>query len=111
MEKHFICRTSSSDEIISPIRCRKPTTNLRSLKRRNRKNWYERNFENRCRNLKIFFVVFEAMMGEVYTTCGKVEYLIDSAEQVLKDDPRPSSLLMTHKKATVYYAPYGVIGK
>ena len=50
-------------------------------------------------------------MGEVYTTCGKVDYLISSSESILSPETRPSGLMMAHKTAQVYYEPFGIIGK
>jgi len=54
--------------------------------------------------------IFEGMMGEVMTSCGKLLWIADNGENILKSEKRPSGFLMVHKKARLDYIPYGTIG-
>jgi hypothetical protein len=44
-------------------------------------------------------VVFEGIAGEVLTTCSKLLWIVDSGEDVLKSQYRPSGIMMPHKVA------------
>lgn len=54
--------------------------------------------------------VFEAEMGEVFTTCEKIRYLVNYGEDALRPNNRRVPLLLAVKKAWVEYHPMGVIG-
>lgn len=54
-------------------------------------------------------VVLDAALGELLTTCAKLEYLIDHGEAALKPESRKSSNLMFYKSSKVYYDPLGVV--
>lgn len=55
------------------------------------------------------FPVLDAALGEILTTCAKLEYLIDHGEDALKPESRKSSNLMFYKSSKVYYEPLGVV--
>jgi acyl-CoA reductase-like NAD-dependent aldehyde dehydrogenase len=53
--------------------------------------------------------VLDAALGEILTTCAKLEYLIDHGEDALKPESRKSANLMFYKSSKVYYEPLGVV--
>jgi acyl-CoA reductase-like NAD-dependent aldehyde dehydrogenase len=53
--------------------------------------------------------VIDAALGEILTTCAKLEYLIDYGEEALKPESRRSSNMMFYKSSKVYYEPLGVV--
>jgi acyl-CoA reductase-like NAD-dependent aldehyde dehydrogenase len=54
-------------------------------------------------------LVIDAALGEILTTCAKLEYLIDHGEAALKPEKRRSSNMMFYKSSKVYYEPLGVV--
>lgn len=50
------------------------------------------------------------MFGEVMTSAGKLDWVINSGEEVLSPEARPGSFTTIHKRAVVEYSPLGVIG-
>ena len=55
------------------------------------------------------FLVIDAALGEILTTCSKLEWLINSGEGALKPEKRGSNLMMFYKKSEVHYEPLGVV--
>ncbi|KAG8798360.1 Meiotic Sister-Chromatid recombination aldehyde dehydrogenase [Serendipita sp. 398] len=53
--------------------------------------------------------MLDAALGEILTTCAKLEYLIDHGEAALKPESRKSAPLMFYKSSKVYYEPLGVV--
>ncbi|EAL67581.1 aldehyde dehydrogenase [Dictyostelium discoideum AX4] len=53
---------------------------------------------------------FEAMFGEILTSCEKLRYLIQNGEKALKTEDRIVPMLMGTKSARLEYHPLGVIG-
>ncbi|KIM25862.1 hypothetical protein M408DRAFT_17106 [Serendipita vermifera MAFF 305830] len=53
--------------------------------------------------------MIDAALGEILTTCAKLEYLIDHGGEALKPESRRSSNLMFYKSSKVYYEPLGVV--
>ncbi|KAM9953324.1 hypothetical protein ACTFIR_008389 [Dictyostelium discoideum] len=53
---------------------------------------------------------FEAMFGEILTSCEKLRYLIQNGEKALKTEDRIVPMLMGSKSARLEYHPLGVIG-
>ncbi len=50
------------------------------------------------------------MFGEVMTSAGKLDWVINNGEQVLRAETRPGTFTTLHKRALLEYAPLGVIG-
>jgi acyl-CoA reductase-like NAD-dependent aldehyde dehydrogenase len=55
------------------------------------------------------FIVIDANLGEVITTCAKLRWTIDNGETVLADDYRSPGLMMMYKNSKVVYQPLGVV--
>ena len=53
--------------------------------------------------------VVDALLGEVLTTCEKIQTIVNYGELWLQPQYRPVSWLMMHKTAMVEYVPLGVI--
>ncbi|CCM03749.1 uncharacterized protein FIBRA_05895 [Fibroporia radiculosa] len=53
--------------------------------------------------------MLDAALGEVLTTCAKMDWLINHGERYLRPESRRSSLLMFYKKSYVCYEPLGVV--
>ena len=53
--------------------------------------------------------MIDAALGEIMTTCAKMEWLIDRGELALKPETRSTSWMLLYKKAKVYYEPLGVV--
>ncbi|KIM55169.1 hypothetical protein SCLCIDRAFT_1221313 [Scleroderma citrinum Foug A] len=53
--------------------------------------------------------LLDAALGEILTTCSKLEWLINHGERSLRTETRYSNLLMSHKKSQVVYEPKGVV--
>lgn len=51
-----------------------------------------------------------ASFGEILPSCEKIQWVIDSGEEVLEPESRAAARLMLHKKAWVEYHPVGVLG-
>lgn len=53
--------------------------------------------------------VIDAALGEILTTCSKMEWLLQHGEAALVPSKRSTPLLLIHKSAKVYYEPLGVV--
>jgi len=53
--------------------------------------------------------VLDAALGEILTTCSKMEWLIDNGEEVLRPERRKSNLMLSYKIGEVHYEPLGVV--
>ena len=53
--------------------------------------------------------VIDASLGEILTTCSKMEWLINHGEQVLRPETRSNPLMLSYKKCQVRYEPLGVV--
>lgn len=51
----------------------------------------------------------DAALGEILTTCSKLEWLINHGERALRTETRYSNLMMSYKKSQVIYEPKGVV--
>ncbi|KAK4130105.1 ALDH-like protein [Trichocladium antarcticum] len=51
----------------------------------------------------------DAQLGEILVTTEKLTWTINHGEKALRPDRRPTNLLMTYKRNTVYYEPLGVV--
>jgi acyl-CoA reductase-like NAD-dependent aldehyde dehydrogenase len=56
-----------------------------------------------------FSVVIDAALGEILTTCSKMDWLIKHGERVLRPDSRYPNMMLLYKKSQVYYEPLGVV--
>ena len=56
-----------------------------------------------------FTSVIDAALGEILTTCSKMEWLINHGEKAIRPETRPSNLMMFYKKSQVIYEPLGVV--
>ena len=56
-----------------------------------------------------FLLVIDAALGEILTTCSKMEWIIKHGEKALRPETRRSNLMMFYKKSQVYYEPLGVV--
>nr|KYP40479.1 Aldehyde dehydrogenase 22A1 [Cajanus cajan] len=52
----------------------------------------------------------DASLGEIMTTCEKINWLLSEGEKWLKPEYRSSGRAMLHKRARVEFHPLGVIG-
>ncbi|KAI1392067.1 ALDH-like protein [Hypoxylon trugodes] len=53
--------------------------------------------------------MIDAQLGEILVTAEKLEWTIKHGEKALRPSRRPTNLLMSYKKNTVYYEPLGVV--
>jgi acyl-CoA reductase-like NAD-dependent aldehyde dehydrogenase len=53
--------------------------------------------------------VIDAALGEILTTCSKMEWLIKHGEKALRPEKRRTNLLLFYKHAKVHYDPLGVV--
>ncbi|KAG2041409.1 Aldehyde/histidinol dehydrogenase [Suillus americanus] len=51
----------------------------------------------------------DAALGEILSTCSKLEWLINHGERALRTETRYSNLMMSYKKSQVIYEPKGVV--
>lgn len=51
----------------------------------------------------------DAALGEILTTCSKLEWLINHGERALRTETRYSNLMLSYKKSQVVYEPKGVV--
>lgn len=51
----------------------------------------------------------DAQLGEILVTTEKLTWTINHGEKALRPDRRPTNLLMSYKRNTVYYEPLGVV--
>ena len=54
-------------------------------------------------------LVIDAALGEILTTCSKMEWLINHGEEALRTETRSSNFMMFYKKSQVIYEPLGVV--
>lgn len=52
----------------------------------------------------------DAQFGEILSSLGKLDWVINDGEEALKPEYRPTNFTSMHKKARVEYHPLGVIG-
>ena len=55
------------------------------------------------------FSVIDASLGEILTTCSKLEWLMNHGESALRPEGRRSNLMMSYKRAEMHYEPLGVV--
>ncbi|KAF8340576.1 Aldehyde/histidinol dehydrogenase [Cantharellus anzutake] len=53
--------------------------------------------------------MIDASLGEILTTCSKLEWLINYGEIALRPERRRGNLILSHKTSTVHYEPLGVV--
>ncbi|KAI0931527.1 hypothetical protein AcV5_005005 [Taiwanofungus camphoratus] len=53
--------------------------------------------------------LLDAALGEILTTCSKMDWLINHGERVLRPESRRNNLLMFYKKSQVHFEPLGVV--
>jgi Aldehyde dehydrogenase family len=53
--------------------------------------------------------VVDASLGEILTTCSKLEWLMNHGEAALRPEGRRSNLMMSYKSAEMHYEPLGVV--
>ncbi|KAK5626849.1 hypothetical protein RRF57_002564 [Xylaria bambusicola] len=51
----------------------------------------------------------DAQLGEIMVTAEKLQWTIKHGEKGLRPSKRPTNLLLSYKKGTVYYEPLGVV--
>jgi acyl-CoA reductase-like NAD-dependent aldehyde dehydrogenase len=56
-----------------------------------------------------WLIVIDAALGEVLTTCSKMEWIMKHGEKYLKPEKRLTNALLCYKSSTVYYEPLGVV--
>ena len=55
------------------------------------------------------YIVIDAALGEVLTTCSKMDWLLRHGEKYLRPETRSSPLLLGYKKSEMHYEPLGVV--
>ncbi|KAI0033980.1 Aldedh-domain-containing protein [Vararia minispora EC-137] len=79
---------------------------IRSLKR-----WLVENQETcarvACRDTGKTLV--DAALGEIITTCSKMDFLLEHGERYLRPETRSNPWLLFYKKSQVWYEPLGVV--
>ncbi|PFH52468.1 hypothetical protein AMATHDRAFT_139975 [Amanita thiersii Skay4041] len=53
--------------------------------------------------------LIDAALGEILTTCSKMEWLINYGERWLRPEDRSTNLMLSYKKCQVHYEPLGVV--
>lgn len=53
--------------------------------------------------------MIDAALGEIMTTCAKMEWLLKHGENALYPTKRNGNLVLSHKVSRVYYEPLGVV--
>ncbi|KAF7322608.1 Aldedh domain-containing protein [Mycena chlorophos] len=51
----------------------------------------------------------DAALGEIITTCCKLQYMIDHGERALRPETRHGNLILAYKTSQVVYEPLGVV--
>ncbi|KAI0322987.1 meiotic sister-chromatid recombination aldehyde dehydrogenase [Amylostereum chailletii] len=51
----------------------------------------------------------DAALGEIISTCAKMDWLLNHGERYLRPETRSSPTMLTYKKAQVWYEPLGVV--
>lgn len=52
--------------------------------------------------------MIDAALGEIITTCSKLEWIMKHGEEALRPEPRKTNFMMFYKKSQVIYEPLGV---
>ena len=55
------------------------------------------------------FLVLDASLGEIMTTCTKMEWILKHGERYLRPEKRHGNFMMAYKRAEVHYEPLGVV--
>lgn len=53
--------------------------------------------------------MIDASLGEILTTCSKMEWLLNHGEKALRPEKRASNFVLSYKKSEVHYEPLGVV--
>ncbi|KAK7449668.1 Meiotic Sister-Chromatid recombination aldehyde dehydrogenase [Stygiomarasmius scandens] len=53
--------------------------------------------------------LIDAALGEILTTCSKMEWLIEHGERYLRPETRSNNLILCYKDSKVHYDPLGVV--
>ena len=53
--------------------------------------------------------MIDAALGEILTTCSKMDWLLDHGEAALRPEIRHSNMILSYKKSMVYHEPLGVV--
>ena len=53
--------------------------------------------------------VIDAALGEILTTCAKMDWLLKHGEKALQPSKRSTSFMLMYKSSKVYYEPLGVV--
>ncbi|KAF8655795.1 hypothetical protein AX16_002881 [Volvariella volvacea WC 439] len=53
--------------------------------------------------------LIDAALGEILTTCSKLEWLIKHGEKALKPERRHTNLMLSYKRSEVHFDPLGVV--
>ncbi|EGO21748.1 hypothetical protein SERLADRAFT_451764 [Serpula lacrymans var. lacrymans S7.9] len=53
--------------------------------------------------------MIDAALGEILTTCSKLEWLINHGEKALRTETRSSNMILSYKKSQLVYEPKGVV--
>jgi acyl-CoA reductase-like NAD-dependent aldehyde dehydrogenase len=53
--------------------------------------------------------LIDAALGEILTTCSKLEWLLKHGEAALRPETRHTNLMLAYKKSVVHYEPLGVV--
>ncbi|RDB24175.1 hypothetical protein Hypma_008675 [Hypsizygus marmoreus] len=53
--------------------------------------------------------LIDAALGEILTTCSKMEWLLNHGETVLSPETRAGNFMLSYKKSEVHYEPLGVV--
>ena len=54
-------------------------------------------------------IVIDAALGEILTTCSKMEWIMKYGERYFKPEKRLPNTLLRYKTSQVYYEPLGVV--
>lgn len=55
------------------------------------------------------FVVVDAALGEIMTTCSKMEWILKHGQRALRPEKRSTNFILSYKSAAVHYEPLGVV--
>lgn len=53
--------------------------------------------------------MIDSALGEILTTCSKMEWLLKHGEAALRSETRHSNMILAYKKSVVRYEPLGVV--
>lgn len=53
--------------------------------------------------------MIDAGLGEIVTTCSKIEWIMKYGETTLKPERRRGNLALSYKSSEVHYDPMGVV--